>query len=60
MWKDTGITHILATGRILELYEKEWEIDGKIKRFENARRPPWVRMIFEKKIPYFSQKNSLV
>ena len=48
MWKETGKINILATGRIIELYEKEWEIDGKIKLFENARRPPGVRLIFER------------
>lgn len=48
MWKETGKEKIIATGRILELYEKEWEIDGRIKLFENARRPPGVRLIFER------------
>lgn len=48
MWKETGKENILATGRIIELYEKEWEIDGRIKLFENARRPPGVRLIFER------------
>ena len=47
MWNETGKINILATGRIIELYEKEWEIDGRIKLFENARRPPGVRLIFE-------------
>ncbi len=47
MWKETGKINILATGRIIELYEKEWEIDGRMKIFENARRAPGVRLIFE-------------
>lgn len=48
MWKETGTINILASGNILELYQKEWEIAGKIKIFENVRRPPWVRLIFKK------------
>ncbi len=48
MWKETWKTNILAIWKLIELYQKEWEIDGKIKLFENARRPPWVRIIFEK------------
>lgn len=48
MWKETGKINIIITGRIIELYEKEYEIEWKIKLFENARRPPWVRIIFEK------------
>lgn len=48
MWKETGKENILATGRIIELYEKEYEIEWKIKLFENARRPPGVRLIFER------------
>jgi len=40
MWKETGNVHILATGKLLELYEKEYEIEGKRKVFENVRRPP--------------------
>jgi len=27
MWKETGKENILATGRIIELYEKEYEIE---------------------------------
>lgn len=48
MWKETGKINIIATGQIIELYEKEYEIDGKLKMFENARRPPGVRLLFEK------------
>lgn len=48
MWKETGKINILATGRITELCEVEYEIDGKLKMFENARRPPGVRLLFEK------------
>jgi ADP-ribose pyrophosphatase len=48
MWKETWKTNIIATGRIIELYEKEYEIEGKIKLFENARRPPGVRLVFER------------
>jgi len=48
MWKETGNIDIIATGRIIELYTKEYEIDGKLKVFENARRPPGVRLLFEK------------
>jgi 8-oxo-dGTP pyrophosphatase MutT (NUDIX family) len=48
MWKETGKVNILAQGRLLELYEKEYEIEGKLKMFENVRRPPGVRLIFEK------------
>ncbi len=48
MWKETGKINILITGRIIELYEKEYEIKGKFKMFENARRPPGVRLLFEK------------
>ncbi|MBP9812435.1 NUDIX domain-containing protein [Candidatus Gracilibacteria bacterium] len=48
MWKETGNVHILATGKLLELYEKEYEIEGKRKVFENVRRPPGVRLIIEK------------
>ncbi len=47
MWKETGKINILATGRIIELYEKEYEIEWKTKLFENARRPPGVRLLFE-------------
>jgi 8-oxo-dGTP pyrophosphatase MutT (NUDIX family) len=48
MWKETWKTHSIATGKLIELYEKEYEIEGRLKLFEHARRPPGVRLIFEK------------
>jgi hypothetical protein len=48
MWKETGKQNILATGRIIELYEKEFDFDGKFRLFEYACRPPGVRLIFER------------
>lgn len=48
MWKETGKINILATGRIIELYEKEFDFDGNMRLFEYARRPPGVRLLFER------------
>ena len=48
MWKETWKINIVSTGKLLELYEKEYEIEGKLKIFENVRRPPGVRLIIEK------------
>lgn len=48
MWEATGKVHIIGTGYIIELYKEEYNIGGKLKVFEKARRPPGVRLLFEK------------
>ena len=44
----TGHEIILGEGKILELVAFEVEVNGKIKTFERARRPPGVRVIITK------------
>jgi hypothetical protein len=44
----TGKETIIGTGKIIELLTFEVEVNGKIRIFERARRPPGVRIIARK------------